>query len=689
MKTFKRNLVTAALPYGNGPVHIGHMAGAYLPADIYVRYLRLKGEDVAFICGLDEHGVPITLKAKKEGISPQELVDKYYSITKENFEDFGIKFDVYHRTSSELHHDTASDFFLKLLEKGVFREEEREQYYDEEAEQYLADRYIVGTCPNCGYDGAYGDQCEKCGSSLSSEELINPKSALSGSKPVKRKTTHWYLPLDQYEDWLREWIVDEHKEDWKPNVYGQCKSWLDTGLNARAITRDLDWGVPVPIESAKGKVLYVWFDAPIGYISATRYWAQKRAEKDPGKYSPDDWKTYWQDPGTRMIHFIGKDNIVFHCIIFPVMLKVHGDFILPDNVPSNEFLNLEGEKLSTSRGWAVWLDEYKKELPGKEDVLRYVLCANAPETKDNEFTWNDYQNRNNNELVAILGNFVNRVVVLTHKYFNGKVPGKGKFTEAESVLEKAIAETPGKVGGSLDRFRQREALAEMMNLAREGNRYLTENEPWKLIKNDPGRTATVLYMGLQVIANLYTLCEPFLPFTAGKIRDILGTAPLHWDETGKTDILKEGTAIQKGKHLFEKIPEETIRYQKEKLVKRAAASEAPEKTESKKEVDFGDFSKLDIRVGKILEAERVPKANKLLKLTVDIGSEKRTVVAGIAQQFEPENLAGKEVSVLINLRPRKIKGITSRGMLLMVENDRGALTFLGPENSVKSGSVIR
>lgn len=687
----KRHLVTAALPYGNGPIHIGHIAGAYLPADIYVRYLRLKGKEVAFICGMDEHGVPITLQARKEGIDPKELVDKYYEIQKNSFSDFGISFDIFHRTTDPTHHKTAQDFFLKLLTKGKFIEEQSEQYFDTEENTFLADRYIHGTCPNCGYEHAYGDQCEKCGSSLSPKELVNPKSSLSGKEPVLRETKHWYLPLDKYEDWLSKWILEDH-DDWKPNVYGQCKSWLDQGLKPRAMSRDLDWGVKVPVEGAEGKVLYVWFDAPIGYISATKAWAEERA-KERGKFKPGDWEKFWKEEDTELIHFIGKDNIVFHCIIFPTMLKAHGDYILPTNVPANEFLNLEGEKLSTSRGWAVWLNEYLEDFRGKQDILRYVLCANAPETKDNEFTWNDFKAKNDNELVAILGNFVNRVTVLTHKYFDGRVPEAGDFGELENELIKQIENAPAKIAEKIENHKQREALAEMMKLARAGNKYLTETEPWKLWKTDKESTATILYLCHQIIANLSTLCEPFLPFTADKIRNRLNIGTMKWDECGRIDILMPEHKVEKGAYLFEKIDDSDIKKQREKLEKRAkekAEQEKPKKEpEFKEPIEFDDFLKLDLKVAEIKEAEKVQKADKLLKITLDVQGVERTVVSGIAKYFKPEDIVGKKVTYLSNLSPKKLRGVTSEGMILMAENEAGELSFVKPENDMPSGAIIR
>ncbi len=691
MRNFNRHLVTSALPYGNGPIHIGQLAGAYLPADVYVRYLRLKGEDVTFICGADEHGVPITLEARKEGIHPKEVVDKWFEVNRNSFANFGIDFDIFHRTSDPLHYETAQDFFLKLYEDGILFEETSEQYYDKEAGQFLADRYIIGTCPKCGYEEAYGDQCEKCGSSLSPKELINPKSKLSGEDPQLRETKHWYLPLDQYEDWLRQWILTDHKHDWKTNVYGQCKSWLDQGLKARAITRDLEWGVPVPLEEAEGKVLYVWFDAPIGYISATIAYFKQKAEEDPANYSPDDWQKYWQKEDTKLVHFIGKDNIVFHCIIFPCMLHTHPDYIVPENVPANEFLNLEGNKLSTSRNWAVWLDEYLADWPGKQDVLRYVLTANAPETKDNDFTWKDFQDKNNNELVAILGNFVNRVIVLTNKYFDGQVPEIGEKGAPEKELEKQIDRFPGNIGEALENYRQREALVEMMNLARLGNKYLTETEPWKLWKNnEQARTKTVLHYGIQIVANLATLAEPFIPFATAKIREMLNLEAAQWNQTGNLELVAVGHQIKKGDLLFEKISNEQIDKQQQKLREKSSNGEdEPKADEAKPHIDFEDFTKLDIRVVKVKKAETIPKADKLLKLTVDTGREERTVVAGIAKQFKPEEVEGAKICMLLNLAPKKMKGVESHGMILMAEDSDGNLSFLKPDQGMAIGAKVR
>jgi methionyl-tRNA synthetase len=675
-----RKTITAALPYANGPVHVGHLAGVYIPADIYARYLRSTETDVLFVCGSDEHGVPITIRAKKEGVSPQEVVDKYHAQIKKSFEELGISFDIYSRTSAEVHYETASDFFSTLYQKGIFEEKTTEQYYDQKNNQFLADRYILGTCPRCGHKEAYGDQCESCGSSLSPTELIEPRSTLSGEKPVLKETKHWYLPLDQYEDWLREWIIEGHKE-WKINVYGQCKSWIEQGLQARAVTRDLEWGVPVPLQETEGKVLYVWFDAPIGYISATKDWASK---------SGKNWKLYWMDKETRLYHFIGKDNIVFHCIIFPVMLKTHGEFILPENVPANEFLNLEGNKISTSRNWAVWLHEYLQELPGKEDVLRYVLCANAPETKDNDFTWKDFQARNNNELLAVFGNFVNRAVVLTHKYFEGKVPPQGDlFSFDQQILEK-LKNFPAQISQSIESFRFREALSLVMDLARLGNKYLADTEPWKLIKTEEKRVKTILNLSLQIVAGLSIVSEPFLPFTNKKLQDLLAIDGLKWKDAGRADLLPEGHQLKNPLLLFEKIEDEVIEKQIKKLMDTKTANEQASKTVSpaKDEITFDHFTKMDIRLGTILEAEKVAKSKKLLKLKVDTGLDQRTVVSGIAEHYEPENIIGKQVSILTNLAPRQIMGIESKGMILMAEDKDGKLKFLTTETQVANGSTV-
>lgn len=675
-QTYKRYTVTAALPYANGPVHIGHLAGVYIPADIYVRYLRSRGRDVKFICGSDEHGVPITIRARMEGVSPQEVVDKYHQLIKQSFEDFDISFDIYSRTSSDTHREVASGFFRKLYEEGVFEEKMSQQYYDVKAQQFLADRYIVGTCPNCGNENAYGDQCENCGTSLNATDLINPKSMLSGEKPVMRDTRHWYLPLDRYEGWLREWIIEGHK-DWKTNVYGQCKSWIDQGLQPRAVTRDLDWGVPVPVEGAGGKVLYVWFDAPIGYISAT-------------KDLTSDWKKYWQDKDTKLVHFIGKDNIVFHCIIFPVMLKAHGDYVMPDNVPANEFLNLEGEKISTSRNRAVWLHEYLAEFPSKGDVLRYVLCANAPETKDNDFTWKDFQARNNNELLAILGNFINRALVLTHKYYEGQVPARNELTELDQEVLAQLKGFPDRIALSLEQYRFKEALGELMNLARLGNKYLADTEPWKLAKTDAERVKTIMNIALQIAGSLTILMEPFLPATARRLTAMLQIHQGKWAEAGLADYILPGHVIGEAQLLFEKIEDATIQQQVQKLLDTKAANQLQNATAApaKENITFDAFSRMDIRIGTILEAERVAKTKKLLKLKIDTGLDQRTVVSGIAEFFELEQIVGQQVSVLVNLAPRTIKGIESQGMILMAENADGSLAFMQPSKPVKNGSGV-
>ncbi len=734
-KGFKRTLVTCALPYANGPVHIGHLAGVYVPADIFVRYKRMRGEDVLFICGSDEHGVPITIKARNNGVTPQDIVDKYHGIIKDSFTRLGINFDIYSRTTSKVHEKNASEFFRELYDKGKFITKESEQYYDPEAKTFLADRYIVGTCPKCGNPNAYGDQCEKCGSTLSPEELLNPKSKLSGAEPIKKKTTHWYLPLDQYEPWLRDWILENHKE-WRTNVYGQCKSWLDGGLQPRAVSRDLDWGVPVPVEGAEGKVLYVWFDAPIGYISNTQ------------ELLPESWEKWWKDDETRLVHFIGKDNIVFHCIVFPSMLKARGGYILPDNVPSNEFLNLEGDKISTSRNWAVWLNEYVDEFPGQEDVLRYVLCANAPETKDNDFTWKDFQQRNNSELVAIFGNFVNRAVVLTQKYFGGKVPAnlKPEAIDAETLAQ--IPELRRNLEANLDGFHFREALKDAMSIARVGNKYISDTEPWKVAKTDMDRTASILYTSLQICANLAIAFEPFTPFSAEKLRGILKVGldagfdhragegeptvnffkpgesrALHtiagvpsepglnpaatpsdkpvfcWDDLGKADLLPVGHELGEAVLLFAKVEDSVVEAQVAKLnatkaaneaaAKEAAAKEAASKVEPQKpEVTFEDFGAMDIRTATVLEAERVPKTDKLLKLTIDTGIDKRTIVSGIAEYYSPEDMLGKQICILANLKPRTIRGIESKGMILMAKQGDGTMRFVTPQEIVTNGAVI-
>ena len=677
-KKFNRYLVTSALPYANGPVHIGHLAGVYIPSDIYTRYLRLKGCDVLSVCGSDEHGVPITIKARKEGITPQQVVDRYHALIKRSFERLGIAFDIYSRTSSPTHAATASDFFRKLYDDGKFVERTSMQYYDEEAQTFLADRYIVGTCPKCGNERAYGDQCEKCGSTLSPDELIDPHSAVSGSKPVKRETKHWYLPLNDCEAFLRTWILDGHKE-WKSNVYGQCKSWLDGGLQPRAVSRDLDWGIPVPVEGAEGKVLYVWFDAPIGYVSATK-------ELTP------DWEKYWKSDDTKLVHFIGKDNIVFHCIVFPSMLKAHGDYILPENVPSNEFLNLEGDKISTSRNWAVWLHEYLDEFPGKEDVLRYVLCANAPETKDNDFTWKDFQARNNNELVAVLGNFVNRALVLTQKYFGGIVPACGGLNDYDRETIAEVAAVKGSLEKNIENYHFREALKEAMNIARIGNKYLADTEPWKVVKSDPERVKTILYVALQITANTAVAIEPFMPFSARKILAMLAVDKFDWERLGATDLIPAGHRIGEPALLFEKIEDDVIQRQLDKLEATKAANRAAESAQQaepqKDAVSFDDFQKMDIRVSTVLAAEKVAKTKKLLKLTVDTGIDRREIVSGIAEYFSPEELVGRQVLVLVNLEPRELKGILSRGMILMAEDADGRLRLLGPGEKTAAGAIV-
>ena len=699
--TPERYTITAALPYTNGPIHIGHLAGVYVPADIYARYQRLQNKNVAFICGSDEHGVAITLKAKKEGISPQEVVDKYHNIIKKSFADFGISFDNYSRTSAEIHHQTASEFFKKLYEDGKFIEEVTEQLYDEEANQFLADRFVTGTCPKCGHEEAYGDQCENCGTSLNATDLINPRSVISGNKPVLKETKHWFLPLNEYEDFLKQWILVDHKKDWKPNVYGQCKSWIDDGLRPRAVTRDLDWGIPVPVEGAEGKVLYVWFDAPIGYISSTKEWAAREGK---------NWEDYWKDEKTKMLHFIGKDNIVFHCIIFPAMLKAEGSYILPDNVPANEFLNLEGNKLSTSKNWAVWLHEYLEDFPNQQDVLRYVLTANAPETKDNDFTWADFQARNNNELVAIFGNFINRVMVLTDKYYDGRVPEPATFSEVDEQTLNELKAYPAVIASSLERYRFREAQAELMNLARLGNKYLADEEPWKTVKTDQERTKTIMYLALQIAAGLAVLSEPFLPFTSEKLKKMLNFQDLTkkptWSQIsamspplGEMPLGRGGHKIGKAELLFSKIEEEQIQQQLDKLQKtkmdnktNEASSENTSEvtvTPQKETIQFDDFTKLDMRVGTIIEAEKMPKADKLLVLKVDTGIDIRTIVSGIAEHFSPEEILGKQVTVLANLAPRKLRGVESQGMILMTENAEGKLVFVNPgEEGVANGATI-
>ena len=675
----KRYTITAALPYTNGPIHIGHLAGVYVPADIFARYQRLKNNDVAFICGSDEHGVAISIKAKKEDTTPQAIIDKYHAIIKQSFADFGISFDNYSRTSAPIHHQTASDFFKKLYEQGDFIEEISEQLYDEQAHQFLADRFVIGTCPKCGNPEAYGDQCERCGSSLNATDLIDPKSSITGSKPTLKATKHWFLPLNRYQEFLEKWILEGHKSDWKPNVYGQVKSWLDDELKPRAVTRDLDWGIPVPVEGAEGKVLYVWFDAPIGYISSTKEWAEREGK---------DWRPYWQDKNTELVHFIGKDNIVFHCIIFPAMLKAEGSYILPTNVPANEFLNLEGNKLSTSKNWAVWLHEYLQDFPNQQDVLRYALTANAPETKDNDFTWKDFQARNNNELVAIFGNFINRVAVLTQKYYEGVIPAAGEFNDIDTETLRQITELTEKIEQSLERYRFREAQQELMNMARLGNKYLADEEPWKLIKTDPERVKTVMYVALQIATALAVASEPFLPFTSEKLKRMLQLGAITWEnlKTNATELLKAGHRIGTAELLFEKIEDAAIEKQLQRLenTKLANKQEAQANTEvivapQKELISYDDFAKMDIRIGTILEAEKMPKADKLLILKVDTGIDQRTIVSGIAQSFAPEEIIGKKVTVLVNLAPRKLRGVESQGMILMVENSEGKYTFINPD----------
>ncbi len=688
MDTPKRYTITAALPYTNGPIHIGHLAGVYVPADIYARYLRLTGKDVAYICGSDEHGVAIPMRAKKEGVSPQDIIDKYHTIIKKSFADFGISFDNYSRTSSKIHHETASDFFTKMYNDGEFVEEVTAQLFDEEANQFLADRFVIGTCPKCGFEESYGDQCENCGTSHNATDLINPKSAITGNVPTVKETKHWFLPLDKHEAFLREWILEGHKNDWKPNVYGQVKSWVEDGLRPRAVTRDLDWGIPVPVEGAEGKVLYVWFDAPIGYISSTKEWAAREGK---------NWEDYWKKDDTKLVHFIGKDNIVFHCIIFPSMLKAHGDYILPDNVPANEFLNLEGNKLSTSKNWAVWLHEYLEEFPNQQDVLRYTLTANAPESKDNDFTWKDFQTKNNSELVAIFGNFINRVVVLTNKYYAGIVPTPNNFTEVDEDVLAAVKEFPNIIGKSIERYRFREASQELMNLARLGNKYLADEEPWKVIKVNEERVQTIMYVALQIATALAVVSEPFLPFTSAKLKSILNVISsgveksLTWEDITEKDILLPANhEINKAELLFSKIEDKTIDAQLEKLQATKLANEQENKVvEPQKEtIEFDDFTKLDIRIGTILEAEKVAKTKKLLKLKVDVGIDIRTIVSGIAESFSPEDIIGQQVSVLVNLAPRKIRGVESQGMILMTDTPDGKLAFVEPEKAVKNGQQV-
>ena len=680
----KRFTITAALPYTNGPIHIGHLAGVYIPADIYARYQRQIGNDVAFICGSDEHGVPITIKAKKEGVTPQDIVDKYHAIIKTSFEEFGISFDNYSRTSAQIHHQTASDFFKTLYDKNEFVEEVTEQLYDAEAKQFLADRFVIGTCPKCGNEESYGDQCEACGTSHNATDLINPKSAITGNTPILKETKHWFLPLDKHESFLKEWILKGHKKDWKPNVYGQVKSWIDDGLRPRAVTRDLDWGIPVPVDGGEGKVLYVWFDAPIGYISSTKEWAERNGK---------DWEPYWKDEDTKMLHFIGKDNIVFHCIIFPAMLKAEGSYILPENVPANEFLNLEGQKLSTSKNWAVWLPEYLKEFPNQQDVLRYALNANAPETKDNDFTWKDFQARNNNELVAIFGNFINRVVVLTNKYFDGVVPTPNTFSDVDEATLNAVKAYPAVIASAIERYRFREGGQELMNLARLGNKYLADEEPWKVIKTDADRVNTIMYVALQIASALATLSEPFLPFTSvNRLKQMLNYDDNSWQDISSKSVLLPAThQINKATLLFSKIEDKTIQEQLDKLEVSKKANEAASKaTEPQKDIiSFEDFTKLDIRVGTILEAEKMPKAKKLLVLKVDTGVDTRTIVSGIAESFKAEDIIGKRVTVLVNLAPRKLRGVESEGMILMTEDEHGKLVFVNPDqDGVPNGLTV-
>lgn len=690
-KSAERYMITAALPYTNGPIHIGHLAGVYVPSDIYARYQRLQNKDVAFICGSDEHGVAITLKAKKEGVTPREIVDKYHNLIKSSFKEFGISFDNYSRTTAEVHHQTASEFFKTLYDKGKFIEETTEQLYDEEAKQFLADRYVIGTCPKCGHEEAYGDQCENCGTSLNATDLINPKSVISGNQPVLKETKHWFLPLNEYEDFLKDWILVNHKKDWKPNVYGQCKSWIDDGLRPRAVTRDLDWGIPVPVEGAEGKVLYVWFDAPIGYISATKEWAEREGK---------NWEDYWKDEDTKLLHFIGKDNIVFHCIIFPAMLSAEGSYILPNNVPANEFLNLEGNKLSTSRNWAVWLHEYLEDFPNQQDVLRYVLTANAPETKDNDFTWADFQARNNNELVAIFGNFINRVMVLTDKYYGGRVPEKYELTDIDKQTLKELRTYPSVIANSLERYRFREAQSELMNLARLGNKYLADEEPWKTIKTDEERTKTVMHIALQIAAALAFLSEPFLPFTSDKLKKMLNISSEDlkqnhnqdtvWDiVSSEDDLLHTAHQVGKSALLFSKIEDEQIQQQLDKLHKTKTENvtnetPSPAIAPQKETIEFDDFMKMDMRIGTIIEAEKMPKADRLLILKVDTGIDTRTIVSGLAEHFAPEEIIGQRVTVLVNLAPRKLRGVESQGMILMTETSDGKLAFMIPDEKEKS-----
>ena len=682
MKDIARYTITSALPYANGPVHIGHLAGVYIPADIYARYLRNNGKEVLFIGGSDEHGVPITIKARNEGVTPQDIVDRYHEIIRKSFEELGISFDIYSRTSCEVHHQTAADYFTKLYQDGKLVEQTSMQYYDEEAKQFLADRYITGTCPNCGNEHAYGDQCEACGSSLNATDLINPKSALSGNTPVLKETKHWYLPLDQYDPWLREWILKSHKEDWRPTVYGQCKSWIEQGLQPRAVTRDLNWGVKVPLKEADGKVLYVWFDAPIGYISFTKQWAEQNG---------GDWEKWWKNDDTKLVHFIGKDNIVFHCIIFPCMLKADGSYIVADNVPANEFLNLEGRKISTSKNWAVWAHEYLNEFPGKQDVLRYTLTSIAPETKDADFTWADFQARNNNELLAIFGNFVNRTIVLTHKYYGGIVPEKGAYSDYENDIVAKMADFPKIIGDSIEQYRFREALQEFMNLARVGNKYLTDTEPWKKQKENPEQVKTILHLSLQICASLSVLCEPFLPFTAQKLQKMLNINTKNWADGGRADLLTAGSQLNPAEYLFEKIEDAVVAQQIQKLEDTKKENELNNATAepAKDEVTFDEFQKMDLRVVTVLEAEKVAKTKKLLKLKVNTGIDTREIVSGIAEHYDPKELIGKQVLMLVNLAPKEIKGVLSHGMVLMAENADGSLSLMQPQKSVKEGSTVK
>lgn len=699
MKNFKRYTVTAALPYANGPKHIGHLAGAYIPADVYTRYLRSTGKDVLFVCGSDEHGTAIPNQALKENTTAQAIIDKYHKLIYDCFKKLGIAFDVYHRTSEQIHHQTSQEVFLTLYHKGLLTEEVSEQYYDDEAQVFLADRYIVGTCPKCGNPNAYGDQCEKCGSTLSPRELINPKSTLTGKAPVLRETKHWYLPLQNYEGWLQEWILKGHADDWKANVFGQCKSWIDAGLQPRAMTRDLDWGIKVPLPGADGKVLYVWFDAPIGYVSATRAFYEEMSlgklkyaqpQRDFGKVKADDWKARWQDPETKLVHFIGKDNIVFHCIIFPIILKAHGEFILPDNVPANEFMNLEGDKMSTSRGWSIEMHEYLEDFPDKPDVLRYCLLANLPETKDSEFTWKDFQSRNNNELVAILGNFINRALVLTQKYFDNKVPERGDLLPVDEEVIRSLRELPNTIAESIEQYRFREATAGLMDVARLGNKYLAETEPWKVYKTDPKRVGTILNIGLQIAASLAIVGEAFLPFSSKRINAMLNLDQRGWNDAGSDSILKAGHTLGVAQLLFEKIEDDVIARQLQKLHDKKKRMEplSVNVAALKPEITFDDFSKLDIRIGKVLAAEKMEKSNKLLKLTIDLGVDRRTVLSGVAQHYTPEEMVGKQVTIIANLAPRKLMGVMSQGMVLMAEDENGTLSILQPADAIVPGSIV-